>query len=109
MWHGSGEREAGRGSECGIARCSVAALERGRIAERAHPGVSTLELPQADLCASSLSVGSIYLFAHAPSISATPSAPRMLHMQHLCVVIATWRLYGRNRGSDLQEESSQSL
>src|ERR1700720_3711150 len=39
MWHVSGERETGRGSERGVARCPGAALERGRIAERAHQGV----------------------------------------------------------------------
>src|SRR5258708_5048750 len=39
MWHVSGERETGRGSERGVARCPGAALARGRIAERAHPGV----------------------------------------------------------------------
>src|SRR6202035_2153220 len=39
MWHVSGERETGRGSERGVARCPGAALERGRIAERTHPGV----------------------------------------------------------------------
>src|SRR6266850_781304 len=39
MWHVSGERETGRGSERGVARCPGAALARGRIAERAHQGV----------------------------------------------------------------------
>src|SRR6266478_1765997 len=39
MWHVSGERETGRGIERGVARCSGAVIERGRIAERAHPGV----------------------------------------------------------------------
>src|SRR5690349_7581402 len=39
MWHLSGERETGRGSERGVARCPGAALARGRIAERAHRGV----------------------------------------------------------------------
>src|ERR1700676_5180848 len=39
MWHVSGERETGRGIERGVARCPGAALERGRIAERADQGV----------------------------------------------------------------------
>src|SRR5271156_5783011 len=42
MWHVSGERERGGRSERGITRCAgaaLAALARGRIAERAHPGV----------------------------------------------------------------------
>ena len=39
MWYGSGERETGRGIERGVARCSGAVIERGRIAEPAHPGV----------------------------------------------------------------------
>src|SRR5467141_4431365 len=39
MWHVSGERETGRGIERGVARCFGTAIERGRIAERAHPGV----------------------------------------------------------------------
>src|SRR5260370_23047453 len=39
MWHVSGERETGRGSERGVARCPGAALARGRIAERTHQGV----------------------------------------------------------------------
>src|ERR1700686_344745 len=39
MWHVSGERETGRGSERGVARCPGAALESGRIAERAHQGI----------------------------------------------------------------------
>src|SRR6266481_9294828 len=39
VWHLSGERETGRGSERGVARCPGAAVARGRIAERAHPGV----------------------------------------------------------------------
>src|ERR1700692_4113555 len=33
------EREVGRGIERGVARGSGAAIERGRIAERAHPGI----------------------------------------------------------------------
>src|ERR1700676_1862168 len=43
MWHVSGERETGRGSERRVARCPGAALERGRIAERAHQGVRQTE------------------------------------------------------------------
>src|SRR6202030_1213609 len=39
VWHLSGEREAGRGIERGVARGSGAAVERNRIAERAHPGI----------------------------------------------------------------------
>src|SRR6266481_563092 len=39
VWHLSGERETGRGSERGVARCPGAAVARGRIAERAHPGI----------------------------------------------------------------------
>src|SRR5712691_8345196 len=39
MWHVSGERETGGGIERGVARCFGTAIERGRIAERAHPGV----------------------------------------------------------------------
>src|SRR5258706_13243897 len=39
MWHLSGERETGRGSERGVARCPGAAVARGRIAEPAHPGI----------------------------------------------------------------------
>src|SRR6202048_2531925 len=39
MWNLSGERETGRGRERGVARCSRAVAQRGRIAERAHPGI----------------------------------------------------------------------
>src|SRR5882672_6678080 len=39
MWHVSSERETGRGIERGVARCFGTAIERGRIAERAHQGI----------------------------------------------------------------------
>src|ERR1700720_322143 len=39
MWHVSGDRETGRRSERGVARCPGAALARSRIAERTHQGV----------------------------------------------------------------------
>src|ERR1700730_15836672 len=39
VWHTTGEREVGRGIERGVARGSGAAIARGRIAERAHPGI----------------------------------------------------------------------